>query len=211
MRALIAGAALALAVLAPVAAPPPAHAAPLPDAWCGTDTTATDRPDAVAGNQLHVVYARPRNEPDRFADMANAIAAMRRRKPAMQKVVAKLNEGVSGMGNANVSLAGLPAPGSPGEHAAIVAALNAMAFESAKMTYDRYVEKLAAHGGIVEELISGREFRSPSAQLRVTPLGEVAEQELDAARAVATSSGLRIARDTLPSLAARATFDRSPE
>ena len=34
-------------------------------------------------------------------------------------------------------------------------------------------EKLAEHGGIVEELISGREFRSPSAQLRVTPLGDV--------------------------------------
>src|SRR6185436_5624961 len=28
-------------------------------------------------------------------------------------------------------------------------------------------------GGIVEELITGRDFRSPSAQLRVTPLGEV--------------------------------------
>jgi hypothetical protein len=41
------------------------------------------------------------------------------------------------------------------------------------MTYERYVTKLADHGGIVEELISGREFRSPSAQLRVTPLGEV--------------------------------------
>ena len=33
--------------------------------------------------------------------------------------------------------------------------------------------KLAEHGGIVEERISGREFRSPSAQLRVTPLGDV--------------------------------------
>ena len=36
-----------------------------------------------------------------------------------------------------------------------------------------YVAKLAERGGIVEERISGREFRSPSAQLRVTPLGEV--------------------------------------
>jgi hypothetical protein len=41
------------------------------------------------------------------------------------------------------------------------------------MTWERFVEKLAAHGGIVEELIVGREFRSPSAQLRITPLGEV--------------------------------------
>jgi pheganomycin biosynthesis PGM1-like protein len=33
--------------------------------------------------------------------------------------------------------------------------------------------KLADRGGIVEERIRGREFRSPSAQLRVTPLGAV--------------------------------------
>src|SRR5207342_2733785 len=30
-----------------------------------------------------------------------------------------------------------------------------------------------SRGGIVEERLSGREFRSPSAQLRATPLGEV--------------------------------------
>jgi hypothetical protein len=35
------------------------------------------------------------------------------------------------------------------------------------------VAKLAERGGIVEELISGVELRSPSVQLRVTPLGEV--------------------------------------
>jgi hypothetical protein len=48
-----------------------------------------------------------------------------------------------------------------------------MAFESPKMTMERYTSKLAEFGGIVEELISGRDFRSPSAQLRVTPLGAV--------------------------------------
>ena len=64
--------ALALGLLVPP--PTPAHAAPLPDAWCGTDATSADRPDTVAGNQVHVVYARPRNEPDRFGEMASAIA-----------------------------------------------------------------------------------------------------------------------------------------
>src|SRR4029078_4543041 len=48
-----------------------------------------------------------------------------------------------------------------------------MKFESAKMTHERFAGKLAEYGGIVEELIAGRDFRSPSAQLRVTPLGEV--------------------------------------
>jgi hypothetical protein len=106
-------------------------------------------------------------------DMVRAIVDMRRRKPSISRVVAKLNEGVSGAGNANVDLAGLPAPNDPQEAAAIQARVEGMQFESAKMTYAHYVTKLADHGGIVEELISGREFRSPSAQLRVTPLGEV--------------------------------------
>jgi hypothetical protein len=106
-------------------------------------------------------------------DMVTAIADMRRRKPSITKIVAKLNEGVSGAGNANVDLAGVPAPGDPDERAAIARAIEAMKPESPKMTYARYAAKLADVGGIVEELISGREFRSPSAQLRVTPLGEV--------------------------------------
>jgi hypothetical protein len=63
---------LALAFL--VAVPVPARAAPLPDAWCGTDATSADRPDSVAGNQVHVVYARPSDEPDRFNELARAIA-----------------------------------------------------------------------------------------------------------------------------------------
>ena len=48
-----------------------------------------------------------------------------------------------------------------------------MQFESPQMTWERYTGKLTETGGIVEELIAGRDFRSPSAQLRVTPLGEV--------------------------------------
>jgi hypothetical protein len=106
-------------------------------------------------------------------DIAAAIATMRRKKPSIKKIVTKLNEGVSGMGNANVDLAGLPAPGAVDEVAAIRARVRDMKFESARMTYERYMDKLAEYGGIAEELISGREFRSPSAQLRITPLGDV--------------------------------------
>lgn len=106
-------------------------------------------------------------------EMADAIVGMRKTKPSIRKIVAKLNEGVSGAGNANIDLAGVPPSGDPGERAAVLAAIAAMKPESAKMTYDRFVGKLAEFGGIVEELIMGREFRSPSAQLRVTPLGVV--------------------------------------
>ncbi len=106
-------------------------------------------------------------------DLINAIMEMRKRKPSIKKVVAKLNEGVSGLGNANIDLAHVPASGSPDEKAAVKKAVEAMAFESPKMTWKRYSERLTESGGIVEELISGRDFRSPSAQLRITPLGEV--------------------------------------
>jgi hypothetical protein len=47
-----------------------------------------------------------------------------------------------------------------------------MSFES-ETTYDHYVEKLGERGAVVEELIAGEDFRSPSVQLRVTPLGKV--------------------------------------
>jgi hypothetical protein len=105
--------------------------------------------------------------------MADAACDMRRRKPAIRKLVAKLNEGVSGDGNASIDLAGLPAAGGPGERQAVLERVRQMTFESPKMTLERFTGTLTALGGIVEELISGREFCSPSAQLRVTPLGDV--------------------------------------
>jgi hypothetical protein len=103
--------------------------------------------------------------------LVDAIVDLRKRKPSIARVVVKLNEGVSGAGNANVDLTDLP--GGAAERTAIAERISAMRCESSKMDYARYAAKLTEHGGIVEELISGREFRSPSAQLRITPLGEV--------------------------------------
>jgi hypothetical protein len=48
-----------------------------------------------------------------------------------------------------------------------------MHFEATYMTYDAFMEKLAARGGVVEERITGEEMRHPSVQLRTTPTGEV--------------------------------------
>lgn len=106
-------------------------------------------------------------------DLIAAVIKMRRQRPSIKKVVAKLNEGVSGLGNANIDLTDLPAPGDPSEQTSVLERVKAMKFESPEMTWERYAGKLTETGGIVEELIAGRDFRSPSAQLRVTPLGEV--------------------------------------
>jgi hypothetical protein len=106
-------------------------------------------------------------------DVIQAITQMRARKPAIKQVLVKLNEGVSGEGNALVDLTGLPQSGDPSERTAIQDRLPAMQFELKGITYDSYMKKLEARKGIVEERITGEEFRSPSVQLRVTPLGSV--------------------------------------
>jgi hypothetical protein len=106
-------------------------------------------------------------------DVVDAILEMRAQKPALREVVVKLNEGVSGEGNALVDVTGLASSNGSVEREGVLDRLRAMRFELAGATYDGYVAKLSDRGGIVEERISGREFRSPSAQLRVTPLGAV--------------------------------------
>ncbi len=106
-------------------------------------------------------------------DVVDAIASLRARKPTLAQVMVKLNEGVSGEGNALVDLSSVPEPGGDGERDAILKAVEAMSFELEDASYDAYVAKFAERGGVVEERIQGRDFMSPSVQLRATPLGDV--------------------------------------
>ena len=127
-------------------------------------------------------------------DLLNAIREMRAKKPSIEQVLVKLNEGVSGEGNAIVDLTGLPPvagigdagrrdvstrPGSPipvttsKERALLEQRLRAMQFELEGVTYESYMKKLQERKAVVEERIMGEEFRSPSVQLRITPLGAV--------------------------------------
>jgi hypothetical protein len=106
-------------------------------------------------------------------DLVDAITQMRRTKPSIRQVMVKLNEGVSGEGNAVIDLTGIPASGDSKEGAMLADRLRAMKFELQGATYDSYMKKLEERKGVVEERIMGEEFRSPSVQLRVTPLGKV--------------------------------------
>src|SRR4051812_19247467 len=63
-------------------------------------------------------------------DMTDAVVGMRAERPTMDSVIVKLNEGVSGEGNALVRLGGLPSPGSPDERAAVRERLLDMELES---------------------------------------------------------------------------------
>ena len=120
-----------------------------------------------------VPYPLGREDIDTREDLVEAIAQMRMIKPSIRQVMVKLNEGVSGDGNAVIDLTGLPAPGDSKEEAMLDQRLRAMKFEAEGATYDGYMRKLQERQGVVEERIMGEEFRSPSVQLRVTPLGKV--------------------------------------
>jgi hypothetical protein len=104
-------------------------------------------------------------------EVVSALLQMCRQRPSIAQAVVKLNEGVSGEGNALVDLANLTEPNEAG----ITERLRTMRFELAGTRFEEYWEKFRARGGIVEERVGvgASEVRSPSVQLRVTPLGKV--------------------------------------
>jgi hypothetical protein len=108
-----------------------------------------------------------------IGDVVDAVRRLRAERPEAAHAIVKLNEGVSGEGNATVDLRGLPARGAAGEAEAVEERVRDMGFEAATVTFDAYAEDLAERGGVVEERIAGEEFRSPSVQMRITPLGEL--------------------------------------
>jgi hypothetical protein len=105
------------------------------------------------------------------ADVVEALAELRGRQPDLARAVVKLNQGFSGEGNAVFSYAGCP----DDEAARWIAAhlpLN-LAIEARDLGWERYAEKLGEQGGIVETWVSGEGLRSPSVQMRITPVGEL--------------------------------------
>jgi hypothetical protein len=120
-----------------------------------------------------VSYPIGREELRSLDDLLNALGEMRGRKPGLKRAIIKLNDAVSGEGNAVVDLADLPAAGSAQAAASLEQRVRSMTFELSSMTFERFFDCLAKQGGIVEECIRGVGFCSPSVQMRITPLGEV--------------------------------------
>lgn len=105
------------------------------------------------------------------AELFHTIREMLAQKPNIAKAIVKLNDEVSGSGNAIVDLTGFAAD--MNDDAAVEKRLRAMRFEKPGLTYDEYMHQFGRRGGIIEQLITGDEIESPSAQMRATPLGEV--------------------------------------
>lgn len=104
-------------------------------------------------------------------EVVDAIGELRAANPTLSRVVVKHNDGVSGFGNIAVDLTGL---GSGDRFRAdLRKRLGEVEVEMPGATIERYFELLETEGGIVEEMIDLPGIRSPSAQLRITPLGKV--------------------------------------
>jgi hypothetical protein len=106
-------------------------------------------------------------------DIVAGVQSMRLRRPSLTLAIVKLNEGVSGSGNAMVDLHGLPDVGSPDEAAAIAERILGMQLEAEDLATDVYLAAFEEHGGIVEERITGVKLESPSVQMRALPDGTV--------------------------------------
>ncbi len=103
-------------------------------------------------------------------DVADALARLKEMKPELKRAVVKLNEGFSGEGNAIFDFKGAP---KSGLKAWVLNKLPDLAFEARGMTLDVFLEKVQLMEGIVEEFLEGKTKRSPSAQFRVDPTGNL--------------------------------------
>jgi hypothetical protein len=98
-------------------------------------------------------------EVDGRGDLHSALDDLRAR--GARGAVVKLDQGVSGLGNALVDLTA----DSPLKRT--------IHLEDEQISLDEYLDALDDEGGIVEQRIDGEDFRSPSVQLRISPAGQV--------------------------------------
>jgi hypothetical protein len=149
---------IALALDIPLYGADPVHA------WLGTKSGARTL-FARAGVPHPLGVERIRS----VAEATDAICALRGVTPELAEVLIKIDNAVSGEGNALVDLAGLPAPGTPRERELIHERLAQLAPQVDGVSPAAFLCKLATQGGVVEERITAHELRSPSVQLQITP------------------------------------------
>jgi hypothetical protein len=100
-------------------------------------------------------------------EVVSALTDLRARRPGLRRAVVKLNESFSGEGNAVFVYP------EESDRATIQDRLHGLEFAVPAETPATYFEKLARMGGIVEEYIEAAHKASPSAQMRLSPEGDV--------------------------------------
>lgn len=111
-------------------------------------------------------------------DLAKAAGELWERQPTLQRMVVKLNEGISGEGNALLDLKQIASVAPPsGSYAERVAAISDclpnLRFQAKQETWENFSGRIAEIGAIVEAFVEGEIKRSPSVQGRITPNGDV--------------------------------------
>lgn len=108
-------------------------------------------------------------------DIAEAISEMKTRTPELRRAVIKHNYGGDGLGNAVFDFTGdygtLSGSEIKGRLMQLLPTESKLAAEGE--TWESYIEKFTEMRGIVESWIEGEIKRSPSAQFKIDPLGEV--------------------------------------
>ncbi len=112
------------------------------------------------------------------SELAAAACDLWERQPTLQRMVVKLNEGISGEGNALLDLTPIVdlAPGQADHNQRVTAIsdrFSTMRFQATQETWANFSERIPELGAIVEGFVEGEIKRSPSVQGRITPSGEV--------------------------------------
>ncbi|MBW4557171.1 MAG: carboxylate-amine ligase [Trichormus sp. ATA11-4-KO1] len=111
-------------------------------------------------------------------DLAEVACDLWERQPTLQRIVVKLNEGISGEGNALLDLRPIMdiAPGQISRDqrvATISDRFSTLRFQAKKETWANFSSRIPELGVIAEAFVEGEIKRSPSVQGRITPTGEV--------------------------------------
>ena len=112
------------------------------------------------------------------SDLAEAAAQLWERQPTLKRIVVKLNEGISGEGNALLDLRPIAefAPDKASyqqRKMAIANSFSDMSFQAKQENWSTFSQRIGELGAIVEAFVEGDVKLSPSVQGRVTPMGEV--------------------------------------
>jgi hypothetical protein len=100
-------------------------------------------------------------------ELVDAIHELRREHPRARKVAVKLDDSFGGAGNGTLDLLRLSTK------SRIADALPSIELEAPDIGWEQYAEQFQKMGGVCEVWIEGEGKASPSAQLRINPLGEV--------------------------------------
>ena len=105
-------------------------------------------------------------------DILEALCELKGRFPEMRRAVVKLNEGFSGEGNAVFPFEGCPT-GSSAKSWVREELPTRLQFEAEGESWEMYRSKFCEMGGIAERFIEGDVKHSPTARIRIDPLGNV--------------------------------------